>query len=37
MVSHRGKIIIEADLNVWFHELNTAEAFATAGYTVEFI
>lgn len=32
-----GKIIIAADLNVWPHELRTAEALAAAGYVVEFV
>lgn len=37
MVLNRGKIIVEPDLNIWPHKLNTAEALASAGYTVEFI
>ena len=37
MVESTGKIIIEPGLNVWPHELKTAEALAAAGYTVEFI
>lgn len=32
-----GKIIIDAGLHVWPHELQTAEALSEAGYTVEFI
>lgn len=32
-----GKIIISSGLNVWGHELRTAEALANAGLTVEFI
>lgn len=37
MVNPKGKIIIEPELNIWPHELKTAEALAAAGYTVEFI
>ncbi len=37
MTKRQGKIIIAPDLNVWPHELKTAEALAKAGYTVEFI
>lgn len=37
MVNPKGKIIIEPGLNIWPHELKTAEALAAAGYTVEFI
>lgn len=37
MLKPKGKIIIEAELNVWEHELHTAEALANAGYTVEFV
>lgn len=33
----KGKIIREPGLNVWPHEMRTAEALANAGYTVEFI
>ncbi|WP_428378263.1 hypothetical protein [Olsenella sp. Marseille-QA0557] len=33
----KGKIIIEPGVNVWPHELKTAEALAMAGYTVEFV
>ena len=32
-----GKIIIEPDLNVWPHELKTAEVLAASGYIVKFI
>lgn len=32
-----GKIIIEAGLNVWPHELRTAEALAKSGRTVQFV
>lgn len=34
---NKGKIIIGAGLNVWPHEMKTAEALASAGYTIEFI
>lgn len=37
MAKSKGKIIIEPDLNIWPHELKTAEALANAGYTVKFI
>ena len=37
MIKPAGRIIIEPGLNVWPHELKTAEALAAAGYTVEFI
>ena len=37
MPTARGKIIIAAGLNVWDHELRTAEALANVGYTVEFV
>lgn len=37
MENKRGKIIIEAGVNVWPHEMSTAKAFAEAGYTVEFM
>lgn len=37
MAKPTGRIIIEANLNIWPHELRTAEALAAAGYTVEFI
>lgn len=32
-----GCIIIPPDVNVWPHELKTAEALANAGYVVEFV
>lgn len=32
-----GKVIIGSDLNIWPHELRTANALAAAGYRVEFI
>lgn len=32
-----GRVIIPADVNVWPHELRTADALARAGYVVEFI
>lgn len=37
MNSNQGQIIIKAGINVWPHELKSAEALAAAGYTVEFI
>lgn len=37
MAKSKGKIIIEPGLNIWPHELKTAEALANAGYTVKFI
>ena len=37
MLETRGEIIIGSGINVWPHELKTAEALAAAGYTVEFI
>ena len=37
MAKSKGKIIIEQGANVWPHELQTAEALAIYGYTVEFI
>ncbi len=37
MAEPTGRIIIEPGLNVWPHELKTAEALAAAGRTVEFI
>lgn len=37
MTKQKGKIIIQQGVNVWPHELKTAEALANAGYTVEFI
>lgn len=32
-----GRVIVPAGVNVWPHELKTAEALARAGYVVEFI
>jgi hypothetical protein len=37
MAKDKGKIIIAPGINVWPHELKTAEALAEAGYVVEFI
>ena len=37
MGNRDGKIIIGPGLNVWPHELRTAEALARAGHTVEFV
>lgn len=37
MAKARGKIIISPDVNVWPHEMKTAEALARAGFTLEFI
>ena len=37
MAKNKGKIIIAPGINVWPHELRTAEALASAGYTVEFV
>ena len=37
MPTKRGKIVIESGANVWPHEMDTAKAFAAAGYTVEFM
>ena len=37
MPKAQGKIIIGPGINVWPHELKTAEALAAAGYVVEFI
>lgn len=36
-MSSAGKIIIDAGVNVWSHELETAKALTNAGKTVEFI
>ena len=33
----KGSIIIPAGLDVWDHELKTAQVFAKHGYTVEFL
>ena len=37
MPKKQGQIIIQSGVNVWPHEMKTAEALAAAGYTVEFI
>ena len=37
MTTRKGKIVIQPGVNVWPHELKTAEALAAAGHTVEFI
>ena len=37
MEKKRGKIIRDPHINVWPHEMRTAEALADAGYTVEFV
>lgn len=37
MAKDKGKIIIAPGINVWPHELKTAEALAEAGYVIEFI
>ena len=37
MSKQQGKIIIGSGINVWPHEMKTAEALAAAGYVVEFI
>jgi hypothetical protein len=37
MVNQTGKITIPVGVNVWPHEMKTAQALAFAGYTVEFI
>jgi hypothetical protein len=37
MKNEMGKIIIAPGLNIWPHELKTAEALAAAGFTVKFI
>lgn len=34
---HDGKIIIGREVNVWPHEIKTAQALADNGYTVEFV
>lgn len=33
----RGSIVIPAGLDVWDHELKTAQVFARSGYVVEFL
>lgn len=37
MAKPKGKIIIQQGANVWLHELQTAEALVSYGYTVEFV
>lgn len=37
MKKNVGEIIIEPGANVWPHEMKTAEALGSAGYTVRFI
>ncbi|MCL2438782.1 MAG: hypothetical protein FWC99_06905 [Coriobacteriia bacterium] len=37
MKKQTGQIIIPSGVNVWAHELKTAQALADAGFTVEFI
>ena len=37
MQKSEGKIIIPSDINVWSHELKTAQTLAALGHTVEFI
>jgi len=37
MQKSEGKIIIPSGVNVWPHELRTAQTFAALGHTVEFI
>ncbi len=37
MSKSKGKVIIGPGVNVWPHELKTAEALAMAGYVVEFV
>lgn len=37
MTKSKGKIVIEARLNIRDHELCTAEALANAGYYVKFV
>ncbi|MDR1421322.1 MAG: hypothetical protein LBI64_00455 [Coriobacteriales bacterium] len=37
MIKQTGRIIIPANVNIWPHELCTAQALATVGYTVEFV
>lgn len=32
-----GKIIIEPGINIWSHELKTAESLAKRGFTIEFV
>ena len=37
MTKNKGSVIIPAGLDVWDHELKTAQVFAKHGYTVEFL
>ncbi len=37
MSTSKGKVIIAPGINIWPHELKTAEALATVGYVVEFV
>lgn len=37
MVKMQNKIIIPSGLNIWSHELRTAQALVKSGFTVEFI
>ena len=37
MEKKQGKIIRDPHINVWPHEMRTAEALSGAGYIVEFI
>ena len=37
MPQQQGKIVIAPEVNIWPHELKTAEALAAAGYIVEFM
>jgi hypothetical protein len=37
MKKPKGKIIIPSGVNVWPHEIKTAQALAAVGHTVEFI
>lgn len=36
-MAYKGNITIPADVNVWPHELRTAQALASAGYDVAFV
>lgn len=37
MTKHQGKIIIAPGLNIWPHEMRTAESLAEARHVVEFV
>lgn len=37
MTKNTGEIIIKPDVDVWKHEIRTAQALAAAGYTVFFL